>query len=238
MNIPNIHPFDCTPAEAVHLQETLKERVVPEGDPGGICSIAGVDASYAKGENVIYAVVVVLSYPDLAPVERVWARQETDFPYIPGLLTFREGPALVEAFERVASEPDVILFDGQGIAHPRALGIASHMGVLLDRPTIGVAKKLLTGAAADPAEHRGATSPIVRDGRTIGMAVRTKDRVKPVYVSVGHKIGLEAAVGIVLAAGRGYRLPEPTRQAHLYANEVRRTGGHVRESLQTTLLQE
>lgn len=238
MKVPGIHSFDCTPAEAIHLQERLRQRVVTGGDPGTIRRIAGVDASYAKGENVIYAVAVVLSFPDLAIVERVRARRETDFPYIPGLLTFREGPALVDAFERLASEPDVILFDGQGIAHPRALGIATHMGVLLDRPTIGVAKKILTGTAADPAERRGATSPIVRDGVTIGMAVRTKDRVRPVYVSVGHKIGLEAAVRIVLATGRGYRLPEPTRQAHLYANEVRRTGGRGRESLQTTLMQE
>jgi deoxyribonuclease V len=238
MKVPGIHPFDCTPAEAIRLQETLRERVVPEGDPGSIRRIAGADASYTKGENVIYAVVVVLSFPDLAPVERVWARQETDFPYIPGLLTFREGPALVEAFRNIASEPDVILFDGQGIAHPRALGIASHMGVLLDRPTIGVAKKILTGTASEPAQRRGATSPIVRDGRTIGMAVRTKERVKPVYISVGHKIGLEEAVGIVLATYRGYRLPEPTRQAHLYANEIRRTGGSVGETTQATLSRE
>ncbi|MFA5614064.1 MAG: endonuclease V, partial [Methanoculleus sp.] len=146
---------------------------------------------------------------------------------IPGLLTFREGPALVEAFSRLQSEPDVIFFDGQGIAHPRGLGIASHMGILLGRPTVGVAKSLLVGTVEEPGAARGSTSPMLHDGETIGMAVRTKDRTKPVYISVGHRIDLFRAVDLVLATARGYRLPEPTRQAHLFANVVRRAGGNI-----------
>lgn len=236
MKIPAAHSFDCTPKEAILLQERLRRQVIPHGDPGVISLIAGADASYAKGEDVIYAVVVVLTFPELTPVEYAWAEAETTFPYIPGLLTFREGPALLEAFRKVQSEPEVILFDGQGIAHPRSLGIASHMGVLLDRPTVGVAKRLLTGTTDEPARDRGATSPITSRDEVIGMAVRTKSRVKPVYVSVGHRIDLEPAVRLVLAADRGYRLPEPTRQAHLFSNTVRRHGGGSVKAVQTTLL--
>ena len=224
MEINETHPFDLAPAEAVRLQETLRKRISLSGDIDEVTLLAGADASYAKGSNEIHAVVVVLRYPDLTVVERVSASIETSFPYIPGLLTFREGPALLEAFRRLRSEPDVIFFDGQGIAHPRGLGIASHMGILLDRPTVGVAKSLLVGTVTEPGPARGSTSPVLRNGETIGMAVRTKERTKPVYVSVGHRIDLLSAVDLVLAAARGYRLPEPTRQAHLFANTVRREG--------------
>ena len=171
--------------------------------------------------------MVALRYPDLTIIERSSACCVTSFPYIPGLLTFREGPALIESFRRLRSEPDVIFFDGQGIAHPRGLGIASHIGVLLDRPTVGVAKSLLVGTAEDPGPAPGSTSPILYDDETIGMVVRTKERTKPVYISVGHRIDLARAVDLVLATTRGYRLPEPTRQAHLFANAVRRAGGQI-----------
>ncbi|MBP7145831.1 MAG: deoxyribonuclease V [Methanoculleus sp.] len=233
MEIRETHPFDLTPAEAAHLQEALRTRVRLTGDIGEISLVAGVDASYVKGSNVIHAVVVALGYPDLAVVERVAARTETSFPYIPGLLTFREGPAVLKAFRKLRSEPDVIFFDGQGIAHPRGLGIASHIGVLLDRPTVGVAKSLLVGSVEEPGVTRGSTAPIIRDGETIGMAVRTKERTKPVYVSVGNRIDLFQAVDLVLATARRYRLPEPTRQAHLFANLARKTG--IGEDRQTGL---
>lgn len=222
VEIKEIHPFDISPAEAIRLQQALRARVRLAGDTGEVSLVAGADASYAKGSDEIHAVVVALGYPDLTVVERVFASVETSFPYIPGLLTFREGAALLEAFRRLRSEPEVIFFDGQGIAHPRGLGIASHMGILLDRPTVGVAKSLLVGTAGEPGAGRGSTAPVLRDGETIGMAVRTKERTKPVYVSVGHRIDLQTAVDLVLATARGYRLPEPTRQAHLYANVVRR----------------
>jgi deoxyribonuclease V len=233
MEIRDVHSFDLTPAEAIRLQGELRARVRLSGDTGEVSLVAGVDASYTKGSDEIHAVVVVLSYPDLVVVERASASTVTSFPYIPGLLTFREGPAIIEAFRRLRAEPEVVFFDGQGIAHPRGLGIASHMGVLLDRPAVGVAKSLLTGTAAEPGPRRGSTAPILRDGETIGMAVRTKERTKPVYVSVGHRIALSQAVDLVLATARGYRLPEPTRQAHLYANEVRRERSGV--GRQTTL---
>ncbi len=233
MKISETHSFDLTPAEAISLQEALRARVRLSGDIGDVSLVAGADASYTKGSDEIHAVVVALRYPDLTVVEQVSASAETPFPYIPGLLTFREGPALIEAFRRLRSEPEVVFFDGQGIAHPRGLGIASHMGILLDRPAVGVAKNLLVGTAAEPGAGRGSTSPVVRDGETIGMAVRTKAKTRPVYVSVGHRIALSAAVGLVLATARGYRLPEPTRQAHLFANAVRREGSG--KGRQTTL---
>ncbi len=233
MEIRETHPFDLTPAEAIRLQEALRARVRLSGDIGEVSLVAGADASYTKGSDEIYAVVVALRYPDLTVVERVSASAETSFPYIPGLLTFREGPALLEAFRRLRSEPDIIFFDGQGIAHPRGLGIASHMGILLDRPAVGVAKSLLVGTATEPGAGRGSASPVLRNGETIGMAVRTKEKTRPVYISVGHRIALLAAVDLVLATARGYRLPEPTRQAHLYANVVRREGNG--EGRQTTL---
>ncbi|HIH86173.1 MAG TPA: deoxyribonuclease V [Methanoculleus sp.] len=222
MEIRETHPFDLTPAEAIRLQERLRAQIHLSGDIHDVSFVAGADASYTKGSDVIHAVVVVLRYPDLTVVERVSVSVVTGFPYIPGLLAFREGPALIEAFRRVRSEPDVIFFDGHGIAHPRGIGIASHMGLLLDRPSIGVAKSLLTGSAAKPGFMRGSMTPVLRDGETIGMAVRTKEGTKPVYVSVGHRISLEAAVDLVLATTRGYRLPEPTRQAHLLSNAVRK----------------
>lgn len=224
MEIKETHSFDLTPGEAARLQEKLRARVRLSGDVEAVSLVAGADASYSKGSDEIYAVVVALSYPDLTVVEQVSARAVTSFPYIPGYLTFREGPALLAAFRKMQSEPDVIFFDGQGVAHPRGLGIASHMGVLLDRPTVGVAKNLLVGTAEDPGASRGSLSPIRRDGEMIGMAVRTKERTKPVYVSVGNQISLARAVDLVLATTRGYRLPEPTRQAHLYANVIRREG--------------
>lgn len=224
MKIRETHSFDLVPAAAARLQEVLRTRVRLSGDIGEVSLVAGADASYTMGSDEIYAVVVVLRCPDLTVVERVSACAETSFPYIPGLLTFREGPALLEAFRGLQSEPEVIFFDGQGIAHPRGLGIASHMGVLLDRPTVGVAKSLLVGTATDPGASRGSVSPVRRDGETIGMAVRTKEKSRPVYVSVGHRIDLAQAVDLVLATARGYRLPEPTRQAHLFANAVRREG--------------
>jgi len=234
MEIRETHLFNLTPGEAARLQKALRARVRLSGDMGEVSLLAGADASYTKGSDEIYAVAVALRYPDLTVVERVSASAKTSFPYIPGLLTFREGPALLEAFRRLRSEPDVIFFDGQGIAHPRGLGIASHMGVLLDRPAVGVAKSLLVGTAAEPGAGRGSASPIRHHGETIGMAVRTKERTKPVYVSVGHRIALSQAVDLVLATARGYRLPEPTRQAHLFANAARRAGSG--EDRQTDLL--
>jgi deoxyribonuclease V len=221
MKIHPLHRWDLTPDEAVALQRELAGRVVT-GPPLPSCElIAGADVSYNKGSSTFYAGIVVLRTADLGVVERCGAVAEGPFPYIPGLLSFREAPALLEAFAKVKSQPDAVMVDGQGIAHPRRLGIASHLGLWLDVPCIGCAKSLLTGRYEEPARKAGSTSPLRKGDELLGEVVRTKDNVKPLFVSVGHRIDLGSAVRWVLATCHGYRLPEPTRRAHLFVNELR-----------------
>lgn len=222
MHIHALHRWDLDPAAAVALQRELAGRVDVRMPVIHCELIAGADVSYNRFSNVFWAGVVVLRLSDLTVVETQVARKESPFPYIPGLLSFREAPVLLEAFAKVVHEPDVIMFDGQGIAHPRRLGIASHIGLWLDRPSIGCAKSLLTGKFRDLGPQAGSVAPLLDHDEVIGQAVRTKDRVQPVYISAGHKIDLPSAVRLVLASCRGYRLPEPTRQAHLHVNALRR----------------
>jgi deoxyribonuclease V len=184
--------------------------------------IAGADASYGRFSSTFYASVVVLRMSDLTIVETQEAVREAPFPYIPGLLSFREAPVLLDAFAKLESEPDVVMLDGQGLAHPRRLGLACHVGLWLDRPCLGCAKSRLTGKFKEPGPKAGAVSPLTDEDEVIGQVVRTKNNVKPVFVSVGHKIDLRSAVEVVLATCRGYRIPEPTRQAHLHVNALRR----------------
>ncbi len=176
--------------------------------------IAGVDISVRREQEMAAASVVVLSYPELAAVETRIARGKLDFPYIPGLLSFREIPLTLAAFEQLNITPDLILVDGQGIAHPRRIGLASHLGLLLDIPTIGCAKSLLCGLHETPGLEPGDYAAITDKGETIGAALRTKSGVKPVFVSIGHKIDLPSAIHWVLNCCKGYRLPDPTRLAH------------------------
>lgn len=216
------HAWNVTPSEAVALQKELATQVRCVDDFGPVRTIAGVDVSMNRFEAVGYAAIVVLSVPDLAILEVAEAAMELPMPYIPGLLSFREIPLLLAAWERLEHEPDLLMVDGQGIAHPRGLGIAAHLGLVLDKPAIGCAKSILVGKHEPLAPERGATSPLVYRGRHVGMAVRTKNKVNPLFVSCGHRVSPETAVRWVLECGRGYRLPEPTRQAHLASNVVRR----------------
>lgn len=213
------HEWDIAPREAVALQSRLASRIVlsDAGTPRWRL-VAGVDVGLRRG--VARAGVVVLSFPDLETVECIVAERPITFPYIPGLLSFREAPAILDGLSRLQSEPDVILFDGQGYAHPRRMGIATHVGILLDRPTVGCAKSRLYGTHEEPGPERGSYTPLRHDGEVIGAVVRTRTRVKPVFVSVGHRMTLERAVELVLACGAGYRLPEPTRQAHRVASQA------------------
>jgi deoxyribonuclease V len=225
MRIHPLHRWDLTPDEAVALQRELASRV-DVGTPLPRCElVAGADVSYDRFSSTFYAGVVVLRLPDLTVVERRGAVGESRFPYIPGLLSFREAPILLEAFARVEAEPDVVMLDGQGVAHPRRLGIASHVGLWLDRPCVGCAKSILTGRYKDLGRRAGEQAWLVHKDEVVGKAVRTKDGVTPVYVSAGHRIDLESAVRVVLACRAGYRLPEPTRQAHLHVNALRRGEG-------------
>ncbi len=223
MLIKKLHPWNVTPKEAIEIQKQLREMVTIESplEHEAISSVAGCDASYSKSENRVYAIVAVVSYPQLQLIEESRAVCEVTFPYIPGLLVFREGPSLSKAFKELIKEPDVIMFDGHGVAHPRGIGIASHMGILLNKPTIGVAKTVLWGHYQEPDKKKGASSPLTRKGKEIGRVLRTRDNVKPVFISVGHKIDLSTAEKIVLGCCKNYRLPEPLRQTHLISNKLR-----------------
>ena len=208
------------------LQAELAARVVREDTAREVRRVAGVDVGFEDDGKVTRAAVAVLDFPGLALAERVVVRQPTRFPYIPGLLSFREAPAVLAAFERLSAVPDLVLYDGQGIAHPRRFGIASHVGLLLDVPTIGVAKTRLVGEHRQLPERKGARVPLVDHGETIGAVLRTRTGVTPLYVSIGHRVSLEAAVRWVMACTTRYRLPETTRWAHHLAS-VDETGAKL-----------
>ena len=218
----SLHSWTLNPREAVQLQRTLRTQVVLRKPPADIETVAGADISFDRFDETIYAGIVVLRLPALETVEEVGVVTRTRFPYVPGLLSFREAPAVLEAWQKLRHAPDAVMFDGQGIAHPRRMGIAAHVGLWLDRPTFGCAKSVLVGRYEEPAPERGARSPLVDRGETIGAALRTKARTKPIFVSPGHLLDLETAVVLTLRCDGGYRQPEPTRRAHLLVNALRR----------------
>lgn len=216
-----LHSWDLSPKEAVALQRSLRDRVIRTDRIGAVRRVAGVDAGFEDEGRITRAAVAVLDYPSLALVERAIARVPTRFPYVPGLLSFREAPAVLAAFAKLAAPVDLILYDGQGIAHPRRCGIASHVGLALDCPSIGVAKTRLLGEHRAPADRPGAWVPLRDGGETIGAVLRTRRGVKPVYVSIGHRVSLETAVRWTMACCTKYRLPETTRHAHRLASVER-----------------
>lgn len=209
-----LHPWRLTYREAVAVQERLRARLRLEPPRRPIRLVAGTDVAYSRPTHRMHAAVVLLELPSLRVVETAEASLLARFPYIPGLFAFRELPALVAAFERLEATPDALVFDGHGIAHPRGFGLASHAGILFDRPSIGCAKSILVGTHAALGRQRGWCADLVFEGRTVGAAVRTRDGVRPVYVSPGHGIDVESAIDLVLATSNRYRLPEPVRLAH------------------------
>ncbi|MBC7235773.1 MAG: deoxyribonuclease V [Chloroflexi bacterium] len=210
------HPWELSPKEAVALQLQLRERFQQENGFHELHLVGGVDVGVKRG--LARAVVVVMSLPELKEIERSVAERSIAFPYVPGLLSFREGPAILDALTALEHTPDVLLFDGQGYAHPRRMGIATHIGILLDHPTIGCAKSRLIGTYKEPGRERGSYSLLYDEDEIIGAVLRTRTNVKPIYVSIGHKVRLESAIDIVLRCGAGYRLPEPTRLADQVAS--------------------
>lgn len=212
------HPWDLSPKEAIALQRQLAGLVEREDRFGPVSRVAGIDVGYEDGGATTRAAVVVLAFPGLELLEQAVARLPTRFPYVPGLLSFREGPAVLAALAQLSAPPDLMLYDGQGIAHPRRLGIASHLGVLLDIPSIGVAKSRLTGTPAEPGPEKGDWVALEDKGEVIGAVLRSRRGVAPLYVSTGHRVSLETAIGLVLACTPRYRLPETTRQAHKLAS--------------------
>lgn len=218
------HPWQLSYGEAVALQRQLRKQViVADQDDWPPETVAGADISYDRRHNMLFAAVLIFSYPDLTLMAVEQQSAVGSFPYIPGLLTFREGPLLAEILQRCPRLPDLLVCDGQGIAHPRGLGLATHLGVLFDLPTIGCAKTKLVGEYKLPGLEKGAMSPLRKTtGELLGMVVRTRKRVKPVFVSPGHLISVKQAAMMVLKLSTRFRLPEVTRQAHQHVNRMRK----------------
>jgi deoxyribonuclease V len=228
MKLRQLHQWHVDYSTAAGIQNSLADRVILRDKdlPDTIKLVAGADVSCKRGDNRLFAAVVVLGYPGLDVLEEASCVAPTDFPYIPGLLTFREGPALLEAFQKLTMKPDVVIFDGQGIAHPRGFGLAAHLGLILDVPSVGCAKTRLVGEHDEVAIERGAWSELQYGGTVIGSVLRTKRNVNPVYVSPGHKVSVDTARRIVLSCSGRYRIPEPTRQAHRAVNRLRIAESH------------
>ena len=213
-----LHNWQATPDQAKRIQYELAGMVSRVNEVDAVHTVAGVDISAPDDTGLARAAVVVLSYPELEPLERRVVSKKVNFPYVPGLLSFRESPLILAACEELEATPDLILVDGQGIAHPRRLGLASHLGLLWDRPTIGCAKSRLCGEHKLVPPERGSYAEIIDNGEVIGAALRTKPGSPPMYISIGHKIDLNTAINWVLRCCRDQRLPEPTRLAHLAAS--------------------
>lgn len=217
VEIKHAHAWDVSPREAIQIQRDLAACVREEPLAGPVETVAGVDVS-VRGDRA-QAAIVVLKLPELEVVDRSLWQCDVPFPYVPGLLSFREMPAILPALERLSIWPDVFMTDSQGRAHPRRFGLACHLGVVLDHPAVGVAKSLLTGRYSELPEDAGAHVPLVHKGETVGVALRTRARVNPVFVSVGHRVTLEDAISLTLACTTRYKIPEPTRQAHNYSKD-------------------
>lgn len=229
MRISVPHGWNLTPADARALQDELQPRIECSDRLPPLRHVAGVDVGFEDEGRVTRAAIAVLAWPGLEVVERTLARRETTFPYVPGLLAFRELPAVVAALEELDTDPDLVFCDGQGIAHPRRFGIACHLGLLTDRPAIGVGKSRLVGTHAEPGRERGAREPLIDRGEAVGAVLRTRTAVRPVYVSPGHRVSLETAVELVLKAAPRYRLPEPVREADRMAS--RRSRRAIRDHM-------
>ena len=218
MHIPDLHPWEVTPRQAAAIQQDLRGKVIREDRFRRIHSVAGVDVGYSEDGKTTRAGVVVLNYPHLEGIDQATALMPVSFPYIPGLLSFREIPVILGALEKLTSLPDLLVCDGHGYAHPRRFGLACHLGLLTGLPSIGVAKSILVGEHAPLASERGSQSQLIEAGEVIGLALRTRQEVRPVYVSTGHRISLETAAGFILNCSPKYRLPEPLRLAHHLAS--------------------
>jgi deoxyribonuclease V len=224
MKTLKLHKWDLTYGEARELQRRLASRVRFTRIQREPRIVAGLDCAFSKDERTIFAVAVVISLPDFEVIETAAAVRKVEFPYIPGLLSFREAPACIAAIEKLKATPDVFIIDGQGFAHPRRFGIASHIGILVNKPTVGCAKSRLTGDFDEPGRRKVSFSPLTDGDEIIGAVLRTRTDVKPVFVSVGHKCTLRDAIRIVLKCTTRYRLPEPSRLAHQLVSRIKLEG--------------
>jgi len=215
----NLHSWKVSPSEAIQLQNELKGKISLKKSFNKVKKVAGADVSYYQ--NKMIAGVIVFEFPNLKVIERQFFISPINLPYIPGLLTFREGPSLLEAFVKIKNEPDIILFDGQGIAHPRRMGIATHLGLFLDKPTIGCAKSRLSGKYTSVGEEKGDYALLKEGEEVLGAVLRTRRKVKPIFISPGYKIDLSNSIEIVLKCTEKYKLPIPVREAHIFVNQIR-----------------
>jgi deoxyribonuclease V len=218
LDLVRTHRWDVTTGDAKEIQQDLRRHLVVEPLEQGPGVAAGVDVSIREGRAT--SAVVLLSFPDLEVVDAATADRPASFPYVPGLLAFREGPVILDALGKLNLDPDVLVFDAHGFAHPRRMGLATHLGILLDLPSIGCAKSRLCGSHEEPGQDKGCWTPLRDDDEVIGAVVRTRDGVRPVFVSIGHRVDLESSVNLVLALASRYRLPETTRWAHRVAGSV------------------
>ncbi|MHC4213762.1 MAG: deoxyribonuclease V [Planctomycetota bacterium] len=223
MKTKDIHSWKLSYSEAIELQKRLAGKVCHTGLKKRPELIAGLDCAFSSDGKRIVVAAVVLKMPDLALIETTHAVRKTEFPYIPGLLSFREAPVCIRAVEKIKSKPQLFIIDGQGIAHPRRLGLAAHLGLFFNKPTIGCAKSRLIGISEEPATEKGSFTELKDKDQIIGAVVRTRTNVKPLFVSVGNKCTLEDAVEMTLSCAVKYRLPEPTRLAHQLVSKIRLT---------------
>lgn len=223
MKVEKIHPFDVSLEDAKNIQNSLRAKLALNYDfpLSSLRIIAGCDVAFSKDNKTAFGAVVLLDYPSMEIVEVETAETVCKFPYIPGFLSFREMEPLMLAFEKIEADPDVVFVDGQGIAHPRGFGIACHLGLLLNKPAIGCAKSRLVGTFDEPGTEKGKISPLIYNNETVGAVVRTRKNVKPIFISQGNKISLERAIEIALLCSRKYRVPEPTRLAHIEVSKIR-----------------
>ncbi|MEJ2387813.1 MAG: deoxyribonuclease V [Chromatiaceae bacterium] len=215
------HSWDVQPRQAREIQDGLRCHVVMRDELAPVRTVAGVDVGFEEQGRITRAAIAVLRFPSLEPLEEAVAKRPTCFPYVPGLLSFREIPAVLDALADLSIRPDLILCDGQGYAHPRRFGLACHLGVVTDLPSIGVAKSRLVGECEGLGIEKGSRAPLRHEGEVVGVVLRTRGGVRPLYVSIGHRVSLDTAVDYVLACTTRYRLPETTRRAHRLASEMK-----------------
>jgi deoxyribonuclease V len=216
----SLHPWKVNIEEAIRIQETLKDRIILKNTFTKVETIGGGDVAYSKKKDRLFGAIVVLSFSKMETLDIAMACGKIPFHYIPGLLSFREGPILVKTFQKLKIKPDLMIYDGQGIAHPRGFGLASHLGLWLDLPSIGCAKTPLLGEFISPGPSQGSFELIRREGKEVGVVLRTKDKIKPLFISPGHRIDLLTSIQIILTTCQGFRIPEPLRRAHQLSRKI------------------
>jgi deoxyribonuclease V len=215
-----LHSWNVSVEEAIRIQETLRDRIILKNTSLKVRTIGGGDVAYSKSDNLLFGAIVVLSFPHMEILDTATCDGKVPFPYIPTLLSFREGPILIKTFQKLKIKPDVVIYDGQGIAHPRGMGLASHMGLWFDLPSIGCAKTPLLDEFISPGPFKGSLEWLRREGKKVGAVLRTKEKVKPLFISPGHRIDLMTSIHLILESCRGFRIPEPLRKAHQITREI------------------